>query len=716
MRNKKKFQKFQNTFKKRTITIFAICLMVIVVFAVRMIWLYNSEYRTKAAEQRLKTIEIPAKRGDIVDTNGNVLAESVKVNALYYIPEKLSTENKNKLTNGLSKIMDLNSEKIDDIISSESTYKISNSISKEQVKEIRSLELNCLTISVENQRYYPGESSLSSILGFVDPDSNGLYGIEKYYDDELKGQPGLNIYAGTREGNISTFDKNEELDAEEGKNIQLNIDENINAIVSNVSKEAFEIYNPKSISVIVTEPMTNKVVAMENFPRYDSNNPREGRTDEEKEEIKDLSEGEKLEKYYDIWRNISISNTYEPGSVFKLITTAMALEENTSTDSSIYRCDGIYRDIPGVQIKCIRWYDPHGNETLEEALANSCNPAYIQIAKEIGYAKFYEYIKSFGFGEATGIDLIGEEKGIVPKSADDITITQLATMSYGHGIAVTPIQMITASNALVNGGKLIEPRIVKDEKKNEKTKVKRQVISEETSKKMISLMQNTVENGSANAVKSSNYKVGGKSGTTIKIENGEYTSEITVTSFYSVFPVDDPKYSVLVVVDEPQGLNSGNAVSGKISKKINDEIVKYKNLEDHNYNSLGKNSVVVPDVVGLTLKNAVVLLEKNNLKADIVNTSLNDSIIITNQSIESGTEVEENTTIDLKADDSGTTLIKVPDIIGLNSREVNYETSGLNIKIKSTGDMDNGKVLKTIPSVGEFVEPGSTLEIIYNKE
>ncbi|HHX70614.1 MAG: penicillin-binding transpeptidase domain-containing protein [Miniphocaeibacter sp.] len=716
MRKNKHFEKLQKTFKNRTIVIFLISIFIVVIFAIRLIWLYNSEYRVRAAEQRQKTIEIPAHRGDILDSNGNILAESVKVNALYYIPEKISKEQKDILINGLSRILNLNTDEINEIVNSDTTVRVADGLKKKQVDEIEEMNLSCLSISVENKRYYPGDSSLSYILGFVDKDSNGMYGVEKYYNEDLKGEPGLNIFSSTREGNPIAFEKNKKLDATEGKNLKLNIDENINAIVSNVAKEAYEKYEPKSLSIIVSEPKTNRIIAMENFPRYDSNNPRNGRDSEETKELENLSEEERVEKYYDIWRNIAISDTYEPGSVFKLITTAIALEENTANEKSIYTCEGIYSEIPGVKIKCIRWYDPHGDQTVEEALANSCNPAYVRIAQDIGYAKFYEYIKAFGFGETTGIDLNGEAKGIIPKSAEDVTSTQLATMSYGHGIAVTPIQMITAANAIVNGGYIIEPKVVKelegDEDKNEPV-VKRQVISEETSKRMLSLLANNVENGAASGVKSANYRVGGKSGTTIKIEDGKYTSEKVVASFYSAFPIDNPKYSVMVVVDEPKGANSGNAVSGSISKEINNQIVKYKNLEEHNYNTGDIEESTVPDLVGLSLKNAVKLLEENNLKANIVNTSLSDSIIITNQSINPGTKIEKNSTVDLKADDSGTSLIKVPDLIGMTSKEVSVEIGDLNIELRNKGNSDDGKVIKTIPEYNEFIEPGSKLEVIY---
>lgn len=720
MRKNESKTKLQITFRKRTIAIFLICIGLVFVFAFRMLWLYNSKYKVKAAEQRMKTIDIPAHRGNILDTNGNVLAETVKVNALYYFPEAVSEEEKTKLINGLTDILKLKSKRIDEILDSKISVKISDELSNKQVEELEKLELNCLTISVENKRYYPGESSLSYILGFVDDENNGINGVEYEYNNELKGKSGLNIYTGTREGNIIVYDNSRKMEAIKGKDITLNIDEGIDAIVSNVAKEAYEKYEPKSISIIVTEPSTNKVVAMENFPRYDLNSPRTGRTKREEKEIKQLSGEEEVEAYYNMWRNISISDAYEPGSVFKLITSAIALEENTGNENSKYLCEGIYTGIPGVRIKCIRWYEPHGELTMTEALAESCNPAFIQIGQDIGYAKFYEYLKSFGFGELTGIDLVGEEKGLVPQSLEKINITELSTMSYGHGLSVTPIQMITAANALVNGGYIIEPSIVRevegDDSTGNKPNVKRQVISESTSKRMRDLMANTIENGSATSVKSDKYHVGGKSGTTVKIEDGNYTSEKTITSFYSAFPIEDPKYSILVVVDEPKGPNSGNAVSGTISKKINDQIAQYKNLEKNNYNDIETNETKVPDVVGMSLKDAINTLNESDLRASIFNLSNDDYIVIKNQSIDPGVTVDKKTTVDLTADDSGTTLLRVPNLIGKYRNEVLIDLENLDIKVESKGNSEEGRVRKIIPNANDFIEPGTTLEIIYETE
>ena len=252
---------------------------------------------------------------------------------------------------------------------------------------------------------------------------------------------------------------------------------------------------------------------------------------------------------------------------------------------------------------------------------------------------------------------------------------------------------------------------------NEENKVvKRQVISEETSKKMRDLLENVVNNGNGNRVKAHNYRVGGKSGTTIKIENGIYTSEKTITSFYSTFPIDNPKYSVLVVVDEPKGENTGNAVAGSISKNINDEIVKLKKLKDKNYSKIGITQVEVPNLIGESLKNAIKILRANELKGNILNTSLNDLIIIKGQSIEPGTLVDKNTIIDLFSDDEGESLVKVPNLLGLRINEVDKILNDIGLTYTFEGDAENGVVTSTIPSKDKYIEPGSKIEIIFDSK
>ncbi|WP_300408335.1 penicillin-binding transpeptidase domain-containing protein [Lagierella sp.] len=714
---KRRRTNFNRKFKNRTIGIFLISLIMLFVFAARMIYLYNSIYKTKAAEQRTRILKIPAKRGQILDSSGNVLAKNVKVNCLYYFPQDLKEDSRNKIINGFSTILDMSGEEIDKVLASKKTVRVKENLTSKQVKEIRDLGENSLSLTVENRRYYPEGTSLSYVLGFTNSDGEGLYGVENFYDNFLKGKYGLNIFAGSRNGSLISFEDNREVKSHEGKNITLNIEQSISGIIGNILRDAQEKYSPKSISVIVTNPMTNKVIAMENSPRFDSNNPRKGRTEEEQKELDGLKDKEKLNKLYDIWRNRCISDIYEPGSVYKLITAAVGLEEGVFTERDTYECKGYYNITKGVTIKCYRWYDPHGIQTMEEALANSCNPSFAQMAEQIGYAKMHQYLKAFGFGDLTGIDLIGEQKGLIPSSASSMNIAQLVTMSYGHGIAATPIQVITACNALINGGYLITPTIANKidgkELHPKEELVKRQVISQKTSERMKALMVNNVENGGANAVKSPYYSVGGKSGTTIKLENGVYTSEKTVASFYSAFPMEKPEFSVLVVVDEPKGMNSGNAVAGDIAKRVNDEIAKLKNINKGSSTESELTDIDVPNFVGETLRNAVNIANSKGIKIEIINTSDSDGIIIKGQSVDAGAKINKNKVISLIADDSGEAAVKIPELVGKYKNEALSILKDTNLKITHTGDSEKSRIIKTNPPVNDFIRQGDTLELIY---
>lgn len=719
---------FEQTMKKRTVNIFFVCLLVGAIFIGKLLYLDTfggTKYRKAAMEQRRKTVEIPADRGTIYDRNMNPLVRSVKVSTVYAFPKNI--EDKEETAKTLSNILEIESNTIiEKLEEDKDTVKITSNISKEQIDSIRESKLKGVSISNESGRYYASSSENnagSGVLGFVDFENNGVAGIEKAFNQELKGVPGLNIFSksGEGQGNSIPYEDNKINEPTKGENLQLTIDETIQGAANRAGKKTMEEFNLKNLSIIVSKPKTGEILALENFPNYDPNNPRKPRNDAEKEEMENLSGDDLLKKYYDMWRSYSVSNVYEPGSVFKAITTAAAIEEGTASEDSKYVCTGYVRDIPGVVIRCHRYNNPHGEQTLQEAMNNSCNPAYVQIARDLGKDKLYKYLKAFGFGELTNINLPGEEKGLIPENLESIGETRLATMSYGHGIAVTPIQMITAMNAVVNGGEIMEPQLVlnmldKEDNIIKKTEFNslRQVISEKTSIKLRDMMEHVVEEGGANAVSIPGYHIGAKSGTSVKLENGQYTSEKTVASFYTMFPADDPEYSILVVADEPEGPNNGNAVAGPAAKMILEEIIKQKRIEpqyDVDQEIEAKN-IEVPNVVGLTLKDAVDKLLSIGLKSDTVNMSMNERAIVKYQYPKATEKVKKGTAISLTADDTGTVMVQMPK---LEDRTINYVDmmlNKINIKYETVGHT-TGKVIKTEPVAGEMVDPEATVKIIF---
>lgn len=710
--------------KTRVIWLFVGCLFLGFVFFIRLFQLQiagGDVYRKEAQIQKTRTISIPASRGAIYDRNHNILAQNVKMNTVYLSPQSIKEEQRSEIANTLSSILKMDSNSILEKTKGKEAVKLATGLTIDQVEDIYKFiekkDINSISISTESNRFYPNGSMASYILGFTDLDNNGVYGVENTYDKELKGTPGKNILYGKAvpesQGNL--------FEPTAGKELTLTIDYKIQSIINKYGEETMEKYNPKKMSIIVMDPKTGEVLGLENFPKYDPNNPREGRTEEEKELMDAMSPEDRTNYYYDIWRSFSVNDTYEPGSVFKAITAAAAIEEKTTKEDSKYNCEGVIDDIPGVRIRCHRWYDPHGEQTLSEALNNSCNPAFVQIIREIGKEKFYKYLSGFGFGEKTGIKLPGEESGITPKNVDSIGEAELATMSYGHGISVTPIQMITAMNAIVNGGYMVEPKLVLNDTGSENSNsdheedivVRRQVISKETSKKMNEMLHSVINEGTGRSVSIPGYKIGGKSGTSIKVEDGQYKDNKTDASFFVSYPVEDPKYTILVVVDEPKGENGGNTVAGPAAKSILEDIIKDNKFPaDYNQDEeIAAQNITVPDVTGMTLKNATSTLRAAGLQSLIYNSSTDINMIIQQQSPQAYSKVTAGTTIELVADSSGLALIQVPNLINSNMEYGLGQLKDLGIEYELSGD-PIGKIIKMEPEVGSLIEPGSRVKIM----
>ncbi|HAQ40272.1 MAG TPA: hypothetical protein DCM73_05165 [Clostridiales bacterium] len=367
---------------------------------------------------------------------------------------------------------------------------------------------------------------------------------------------------------------------------------------------------------------------MTSKPDYDPNSPKEPISESIKQEWESLPDDELQKAWFDMWRNPAVNDIYEPGSTFKLLTTAIALEENKASLNSTYYCDGFVRQIPGENIKCWRYYRPHGQQTLSEAIQNSCNDALAQMGLDIGKDLFYKYLKSFGLEEKSGVMLNGEALGLVKEPAN-MKDVDVVTQAFGQGVAITPIQLATAVSAISNGGDLMEPRIVKqliDEegniKKDFEPVVRRKVISEETSKIMLSIMKDSAESGTKQAYRAG-CRIGGKSGTAQKVIDGRYVDGKFISSFIGTAPVDAPRAVVLVLVDEPDRSIGyyGSIVAGPVAADLLENILKYYDVEPvYTEEELGKveaQTVEVPDLLGLTIAEATDKLIRSNLVSNI---------------------------------------------------------------------------------------------------
>lgn len=651
-----------NASKKRLLFVLFATILAIFVLTIRLGYIQivkGEELKKGALEQWTKGIYINAKRGNIFDRNGKKLAISVSSHTVWASPADI--KNPVDTAKKLSEALNLDeSEVYEKITKDVNVIKIKQWISMEEVKRLRSLNLSGIEIVDDNKRFYPYGEFASHILGFTDIDNNGLYGIERTFDKYLSGTQGMWVKTEDARGVEMPYGGEKVYDPEDGLNVVLTIDETIQHFAEKYAAKKLMETNAKNVSIIVMEPQTGDILAMANMPQYDPNSPREPLDEEIKKQWESLPLEELQKKWYDMWRNFSINDSYEPGSTFKVIVAAAALEENAVQVDSPFYCNGFVRDIPGAVLKCARWYNPHGHQTFEEGFENSCNVVFVNVGRRLGKEKLYEYIKAFGFGEKTGIELTGEQAGIIPVNTDVIKEVNLATMSYGHGIAVTPIQLITAISAIANGGKLMTPRLVSQLVDNEgnviktfEPEVKRQVISESTSKTILKLMEGVVSEGTGSNAYVPGYRVAGKTGTAQKIIDGRYAPGKYIGSFVAIAPADDPKIAVLVIVDEPEGIYYGGSVAAPIAGELIEETLSYLEVkrefteeekEEFEYTE------IVPDVRNLTISEAGRILTELGFRYATESYNITENSIVIEQFPLPGTEVTKGSIIDLYLD------------------------------------------------------------------
>jgi len=679
----------------------------------------GEELKKGALEQWTKSIEIKAKRGTIYDRNGKELAISVSSHTVWASPADI--KNPEETAKKVAEVLELDEKEVYEKITKKvNVIKIKQWITMEETKKLRELNLSGIEIVDDNKRFYPYGAFASYILGFTDIDNNGLYGIERTYDKYLSGASGRWVKIEDARGVEMPYGGEKVYEPENGLNVVLTIDETIQHFAEKAAKEALERTKAKNVAILVMEPKTGDILALANLPQYDPNNPREPLDPELKEQWKNLTQEELEKEWYDMWRNFSINDSYEPGSTFKLIVSAAALEEGAVNVDTHFYCGGFVRDIPGVVLKCARWYNPHGSQNFKEALENSCNVAFVDVGRRLGKEKLYEYIKAFGFGEPTGIELTGEQGGIIPASTDVIKEVNLATMSYGHGIAVTPIQLLTAVSAIANGGKLMVPRVVSKLVDNEgnvvktiEPVVKRQVISESTAKTLLELMEGVVSEGTGSNAYVPGYRVAGKTGTAQKIIDGRYAPGKYIGSFVAVAPADEPKIAVLVIVDEPQGVYYGGSVAAPVAGDLIEETLnyldvppKYTEEEKEKY----ENTQVVPDVRNKKIEEAGKILTELGFRYTTESYDFSENSIVIEQFPLPGTEVTLGSIVDLYLDVDyiRDNKIVVPDVTGKTREEIINILKGIGLNYEFQGQ---GKAIDQDPKPGTEVEKNSTVKI-----
>jgi len=700
--------------KKRLIFVFIVVMLLFILLIGRLGFLQivrGEELKKGALEQWTKGITIKSKRGIIYDRNGKKLALSVSASTVWASPPDI--KDPERTAKEVARVLNLDEEYVYEKITKRvGTEKIKQWITNEEAQELRKLKLPGIEIVDDNKRYYPYGNFAAHVLGFTNIDNNGLEGLEHTYDDYLTGVPGRWIKTTDAASRQLPFDDEKIYEASDGLSIVTTIDEAIQHFVEKAAEKALILNKAKKVTIIAMEPQTGDILALANKPDYDPNNPREPLDEELKESWANLSQDELLEKWYEMWRNTAISDVYEPGSTFKIITAAAALEENIAKPDSHYYCNGFIRDIKGVVLRCSQWYNPHGPQTLVEGMNNSCNIVFVNLGRQVGRDLLLKYIKAFGFGETTGIDLNGEQGGIVPQNPESIREVNLATMSYGHGVAVTPIQLVNAVAAIANGGNLMEPRLVKELIDSEGNivksfdpVVKRKVLSESTSKTMLEMLEQVVRDGTGTKAYIPGMRVGGKTGTAQKIIDGKYAPGKYIASFAAVAPVDDPKIALLVIIDEPSaGQYYGGTIAAPVAKEILEETLNYLEVTPiftEEEKAMMTEKVTVPDVRNMKIGEGGKILTDIGLRYTTEYLDLTSDSVILDQFPLPGTEVQKGSIVDLYLNIKEGETIIMPNLIGKDKSEVIEILNNLNLNYELRGE---GKAKSQNPNPEEIID------------
>lgn len=544
-------------------------------FYVQVIW--GKELTYKASDQWNREIPIIAKRGIITDTNGKVLAGNKLSYSVFVRPN--AVKDKRYVADILAKILSLNGDEVYTKITSSKVSEITlaRQVDKSLIEEMVKYDLTGVYYAQDNTRQYSYDDALCQVLGFISSDGSGVTGTEKYYDEILSGIDGEIAYSTDIVGIETENSKVIYSEASGGSEIRITIDMDIQLSCERAIKSVYLSSGAKSASCVVINPQNFEILAMANYPSYDLNNvPRD-----DSQLLNSLS------------RNSLITDIYEPGSTFKIITAAANIEEYLKGNSSAYSPTRVFngsrtRTVDGTTVKCWSSHADgrHSNQTLSDALNNSCNPCFTDIALALGTETFYDYLTNFGFGNVTGVDFSGEALGmLVPKQA--VRNCDLARIGFGQTIAVTGIQLACAVAASVNGGNYYVPRLLKsvisaDGKIQENPAVfKNKTVSEETSAILAKMLEGVVTEGSGKKAYIQGYKVAGKTGTAQKYENGRISAGKYISSFVGFFPSDNPQYLALIVVDEPQGTYYGSAVAAPVAKEIFKDIIEIKNINPY---------------------------------------------------------------------------------------------------------------------------------------
>ena len=779
--NREQNQRANRTILRRTLVLMVLCGIVAIVPLIGTLYhlmiTEHDYYNEKAIKNQTRSTNLTATRGVIYDANMNVLASSSTVETVFIDPNEIAEqmkqpENSNlldQIARGLGEILDVEPSFVyEQAADKQYRYKvIKRKISEELADEVRAfISENSITgvyLETDLKRYYPNSSLAAQALGFVSSDNNGSEGLEAYYNEELSGTAGKVVTSKGNYGSEMLYTYEKYYDASDGSSLITTIDSTVQAYVEKNLQNAIDKYDIKNGAFcIVMDVNTGEIKAMATLGSYDPNNYLEIYDDTtalllENERAAALALPEASAAYeaaietykQDVaaarmaqWRNRCVSDGYEPGSTFKLITLASALDSGAVTLNDSFYCGGQEKFTGREQILNCWKSAGHGAQTTAQALGNSCNIAFGHIGLRMGGDTFYDYLKSFGVMEKTGVDLPGEASGLFyeRKYLNDPAnygTSYLITSSFGQSFRITPMQLVRAVAAIVNGGYVLEPYIVSEVvdadgntvEKNEKT-VLRQVISQQTSETMRTLMEQVVTEGTASAAQTPGYRVGGKTGTSEKLdeydENGQQVKD-KIVSFVGVAPIDDPKYVVLVALDTPaysensekytvHGMYiSGGLMAAPTVRDIFLDILPYLGVEpDYGSEDIRGVNFTVPDVIGMDETEAGELLAEKTITYRVVGTGS----VVTDQLPVAGSQVPGNSQIILyMGAEKQATRVEVPDFIGCSVADVNYLASNAGLYVQAKGtDRTDVYVLAAYQDIdpGTEVDRGTTITIEFS--
>ena len=729
---KKKYKKNKKSigYKSRLYIVSAIVFCLLGFLILRLGWLMivgGRSLEAKANSEWQKEISVTATRGDILDRNGSVLVSSANV---YRIDFDLDTVRNHIKENNLTmddiavEISDVTGVEVDDVLKalnrknsdgSDASYApLVRGVTKAVADSADDLGIYGLIVSRDVKRYYPNENFLASALGGINSEGTGLTGIELQYDEYLAGIAGMKMGAYDSWGNRLPFDTYKFTPPIDGNDIIVTVDENLQYIAEKIAEKGLEEHNAKGVHVLIMDPNNGEILAMVNKPDYDPNNPFSGYESFEGETDND--------KIQNMWRNWLVSDTFEPGSTFKTVTMIAALEEGLVNDNDIFTCNGSVK-FGNTTVHCWK-HEGHGTQTLGEVLKNSCNVGMMEIGERLGIDTLNKYIYKLGFGKTTGIDLPGEASGIV-KTSDTVSAIDLATISFGQTNTVTSLQLMSAFNAIANGGDLIQPHIVKeisheDESGNRvidetiKPIIKKDLLSDENTALLRSYLERTVTKEGPDGAFVQGYNVGGKTGTAQKVDptTGTYSSNKYISSMVALAPVENPQITVFIAVDEPSnGLYYGGEVAAPLMKELFEEVFKYMDspLAKERF-SIYKN-VIIPDVRGKSIEEAKEILKENGLEAEVKGSG---KTIVSMDSYP-GAIVKEGTTISITAKDNGQVQkeIIMPDLKGTTKEFATSILDNLGLVYEFEGE---GTVHSQSITSGNKIVKGTKVTITLKKE